>query len=210
MLGIGVAGQVLQSNGSAAPSWIPFGARFAPFKTSGTWVCPSGVTLVWATGVGAGGGGGGDNTGTHIGIQYGGGGKGQPCISVPITVVPGRTYNIAVGSGGLGGVSAGNTGSSSGTNGGATTLVDSTNSSVLLNLAGGGGGTQTTQGVGYPTAIAGQGGGEYGAPPNPNGVSTPVLPYMANSGCGGGGAHIWANAPYYGGNGSDGYLQLEW
>ena len=75
------------------------------FNSSGSWVCPAGVTsvIVWGMGGGAGGGGGqGANAGTGGGAG-GYGGLGTYLQAVVLTVVPNTTYTITIGAGGAGG-----------------------------------------------------------------------------------------------------------
>ena len=60
MLSVGTSGQVLKSNGAAAPSWItPAGGfgNMVAFTSSTTWTVPAGITKCKVT-VTAGGGGG--------------------------------------------------------------------------------------------------------------------------------------------------------
>lgn len=70
------------------------------YSTPGTynWICPDGVTSVSVVCIG--GGGGGDAGSDIIGVG-GGGGGGALAYRNNITVVPGQTYTIVVGSGGL-------------------------------------------------------------------------------------------------------------
>jgi hypothetical protein len=87
------------------PSTFANGTPFIPpllFTTVGTtiWTAPIGVTSVSYLVVGGGGGsGGGYDTGG------GGGGGGGMVLSGTQTVVPGNTYTIVVGDGGIGGIS---------------------------------------------------------------------------------------------------------
>jgi hypothetical protein len=68
---------------------------------STSWVAPAGVQVVECLVVGGGGGGGNgyDNAG-------GGGGGGGMVLAGTLTVVPGRSYTVTVGAGGLGGANA--------------------------------------------------------------------------------------------------------
>lgn len=66
-------------------------AQEATFTSSGTWIVPTGVSIVEVTVVGAGGNGG---------INGSGGGGGGGYASGSFTVSPGATYNITVGTGG--------------------------------------------------------------------------------------------------------------
>jgi hypothetical protein len=87
----GSNGQLLKTNGSGV---LSFGAGSGQeiFTSSGTFTVPSGVTTVYVTGCG-GGGGGLDSWGS-------GGGAGAWCMKVPVTVTPGGTISVTVGSGG--------------------------------------------------------------------------------------------------------------
>jgi collagen triple helix repeat protein len=76
------------------------------FKSSGTWTAPSGVTRLLFTAVGAGGSGGTDVIGQICvdgqcmpSVSIAGGGGGGAFVEAIVSVTPGTTYNIAVGSG---------------------------------------------------------------------------------------------------------------
>ncbi len=71
------------------------------FTTSGTWICPQGVTSIQVEAIG--GGAGGRNTANTNGHVGGGGGGGAYAKRVGVTVVPGTTYTITVGAAGNGG-----------------------------------------------------------------------------------------------------------
>lgn len=87
------------------------GAVTDTFTASGTWTAPAGVTSVDVEVWGGGGGGGGQNRNSDGG---GGGGGGAYSRVVGIAVIPGTTYTVAVGAGGLGGTgAAGNPGGDS-------------------------------------------------------------------------------------------------
>lgn len=100
------------------------------FTSSGTWVCPAGVTwvIVYAAGGGGGGTSGGGRNNSAAGGGYGGcGGGGNALMPVPIQVVPGTSYTITVGAGGAGGASQspvpdGNTKPNPGSNGSDTSF----------------------------------------------------------------------------------------
>ena len=129
------------------------------FTTVGTtaWVAPTGVTKIDVLIV-AGGGGGGSVLTASTSTHAGGGGAGGLLYKKRITVVPGTSYNIAVGAGGIydTGIYVG--GSCTGGNGG--------NSSAFgFTAIGGGGGA----GRNSPAAVGGSGGG--GAYTYPSGVA---------------------------------------
>lgn len=73
------------------------------FLSSGSWVCPAGVTkvILWGLGGGSGGSGGGVGSTTLGGNS---GRAGVSCAYLPtiVTVVPGTTYTITIGAGGTG------------------------------------------------------------------------------------------------------------
>lgn len=71
--------------------------RSEKFNSNGTWTAPVGVNYVLVTGAGGGGGGGGD---------VGEGGSGAAITTRVVSVIPGTTYNITIGSGGAGGTVA--------------------------------------------------------------------------------------------------------
>lgn len=105
------------------------------FSTAGatTWVAPCGVTSVTVECWGGGGGGGFART-TNSGAG-GGGGGGAYARSV-ITVVPGNTYNLTVGTGGVGGTAAG-VAAANGT-------ASSFNTNIVVATGGGAGGSVST------------------------------------------------------------------
>jgi hypothetical protein len=113
------------------------------YTSSTTYTVPSGITKIYASGVsgaGGGGGGGGDNGGTGGG-SGGGGGAGEYVPPLALTVSPGETLTITVGTGGNGG-SAGTSGgtlSANGSAGSLTSIVGSV-SGTLLSVNGGSGG----------------------------------------------------------------------
>jgi hypothetical protein len=80
------------------------------FTTSGTWICPAGVTSIQ---VEAWGGGGSGGTATSGGIG-GGGAGGSYVIKNNVAVVPGSSYTITVGSGGTASATASTTGTAAG------------------------------------------------------------------------------------------------
>jgi len=104
----GQSGKYLSTDGTLA-SWnaIVTGLSGAEiFASSGSWTCPAGITKVVAVVVGGGGGG---RTASQLGQPGGTGGIGIGFI----TVSPGTTYTVTVGSGGAGGSTAGSSGGTS-------------------------------------------------------------------------------------------------
>ena len=160
------------------------------FTSSGTWQVPGGVNVIWATGTAAGGGGGGA---FKYGEDYyggGGGGSGSACINAPLTVVPGETLTITIGSGGLGGRgnSSGDYNATAGGDGG-NTIISGSVSGTLLTLFGGKGGYSRRLG-GYGGPGGGPGGGPSvvsGNPGNPGGNGSYFLTGASGGGGSGGG-----------------------
>lgn len=116
----------------------PVGLKSQTFTSSGTWVCPAGVTNVIIDGFGGGGGGGGGYGNQSLAIAGSGGGGSIRVVKAAV-VIPGITYTITIGLGGSGG-SGGKTGGSGPNigNSGGDSIIDS---SVPINIyrAGGGG-----------------------------------------------------------------------
>jgi hypothetical protein len=183
------------------------------YTTSGTWTAPAGVTTAWLTGCGPGGGGAGGNSAT---VGGGGGGGGQSVIAEAVTVVPGTSYTVTIGTGGAGSVSAAANGSA----GSGATVFGST----LLSLAAGAGGTVGGAGGAAGGAggsaqggAAGVGGSDY--PVGGTGGSsmfgaggaggTSVVPPRTGSGYGSGGGG-GSGAAAVGAGGSNGFLLVEW
>lgn len=77
------------------------GLQSQTFNSDGYWTCPANVFNVWLNGFGGGGGGAGGNQ-----PGGGGGGGGSIAVSGVVSVVPGTTYSVVVGTGGTGGVTA--------------------------------------------------------------------------------------------------------
>jgi hypothetical protein len=110
----GSNGQVLSTDGSSNLSWVTpsVPSRVEFFVNSIVWTAPAGVTQVFVRVLG-GGGGGGSTTSFTNGLRGGGGGGYAESV---VTVVPGTSYTITIGSSGSAGVtnsSGGNGGNSS-------------------------------------------------------------------------------------------------
>jgi hypothetical protein len=196
------------------------GAVIQTFTATGTtsWTCPAGVTSVEALVVAGGGGGG---------LCYGGGGGGGAVIyNASLAVIPGNSYTVTVGAGGLG-TSAGGP---NGTNGGNSVFSSITatggggggaacaNAGSAGGSGGGGsnsaaGGAGTTGGNngGAATGSAGGGGGGAGGPGGPSipsqsntqgaGPTTYVGRSVGGYGGPGRGYSISGKLVYYGGGG---------
>ena len=140
------------------------------FASSGTWVCPYGVTSITVETWGGGGGGGAAPNNPGVG---GGGGGGAYRITTLVPVTFGTSYNYVVGTGG-----AGNN-STAGANG----IASSFNGLYVAN-PGLGGGTSTT----IATGGAGGTGGTFNGGNGAAGTFS-----LARSGGGGGGAGSGGN-----------------
>jgi hypothetical protein len=126
-VGAGTSGQLLQSNGASAPSWISIstgGRNMQVFGSSGSFTVPSGITKAVVTVVG--GGGAGNKAGGLGSIRYDGAGGGF-AKSYITTLVPSDVISITVGTGG----------STSGASGGTSSFGS------YLSATGGGGASTT-------------------------------------------------------------------
>jgi hypothetical protein len=117
--------------------------RAETFTSSGTWVCPRGVTQVTLIACGGGGGGGGGASGDLGANPKSGGGSGSGAggalvVMLHKAVTPGASYAYVIGAGGSGGalVSGTNVAGNAGSNGGDTTFDGTT----FYGAMGGGGG----------------------------------------------------------------------
>ena len=204
------------------------------FTTSGTWICPRGVTLIQVEAIGAGAGGRtANNTKGHVG---GGGGGGAYSKRVGVTVVPGTSYTITVGT------SAANTngtsstasfgivtitaaGGSVGAGSGTGTIAGGAGGTVLASLgdvgsvfAGGAGGSGLGDGTaagagagggggsGAGSAIVGNAGGNALTTATGGIAGGTVASYGGAGGAGGNNGAVGANASAtnYGGGGGGG------
>ena len=198
------------------------------FNTSGTWVCPAEVNLVFVHLIGGGGQGG---PATSESLKGGGGGGAGAEKKEWVNVTPGVTYTIVIGAGGNNTVR--NSTDSLGYDGDSSQFKQGT--TVLLNAYFGWGGHRHEPS--YPgtiyTAPAGRGYGSNGTNPYQEtgghggsttiGIggsggdctdsSTPTDGFSGSYGAGGGGAG-WPTTPSYtcflGGAGGDGYCELTW
>ncbi len=93
------------SVGKLALCSVSSGTNVDSFTTPGTttWTVPAGVNSIRAQVFGAGGGGAGGSTGSCGQFCAGGGGGGGGYVDVTLTVTPGQTYSVLVGTGGNGG-----------------------------------------------------------------------------------------------------------
>ena len=201
------------------------------FNSSGTWLCPAGVTSVFVESWGAGGAGGGIAVAATGGAGGGGGGSYSKTV---LTLVPGNTYNYVVGSSGLGGTGAGPAGGSSSFNGvvvaaggaggnigpsgtagvGGTGYdfnggTGSPGVSGTRGGAGGGGAGSAAAGGAASNATAGVGGTGGGGTGGAGKTSSNAGNAGSSVGGGGGGAFNNLVSPgYNGGNGANGQISL--
>jgi hypothetical protein len=165
-----------------------------------SWTCPADVSSVVVECWGAGGGGGGANAN----YVAGGGGAGGSYVRYTNSVTPGATYNLTVGTGGIGGFDTTLNGATGGSSYFGNTTAGSSSGASVLAVGGAGGtgsgtlgtsGTETsslpggagstsgnipTSGVGFAANVAGSSGG----------TSTPGGSGTATSGAGGNGAGL--------------------
>jgi hypothetical protein len=184
-------------------------SQTSAFTTSGSWLCPQGVTSIQVEAYGGGGGGGYGGPTNKYGGGGGGGGGYSKLISV--TVVPGTTYTITVGTGGIAGASAnGGNGNPSTATFGATTITAAGGNGGKSYANGGNGGiggvgANATGGTGGTGTTGGSGGGGGAAGTTGNGgngalVTVGTAGGGAIAGAGGTGTSSNANPGNAGGN----------
>ncbi len=202
------------------------------YTTSGTWVCPVGVTSVVVETWGGGGAGGGIPTLT-TGAAGGGGGGGY--TKAVQAVVPGNLYSYVVGTGGIATTGAGSNGNpssfngatatianggvggaggSNGAGGTGTTGVDFAGGNGAAGVngsisgAGGGGAGSTSNGGNAAGGIGGTAGGTDGGAGAAGRNSTNNGNIGNTIGGGGSGAYATITTGFLGGNGARGQLRL--
>lgn len=166
-------------------------SSFNVYTSSTTWICPAGITKAKVTVVGAGG-----SAASHTSQTGAGGGGGGSAIKI-LTVTPGVTYTITIGTGGAalpsgGGIRNGNNGGSSSFSGPDILTVSAT---------GGYGGFYTLYGpggVGSGGDLNIQGGTGVGSA---NGANFPSSTGGETILCG---RALWATFPTYGGGSGGG------
>ncbi len=199
--------------------------------TSGTWVCPAGVTSVTVSCWGA--GGGGSRVAGNAG--GGGGGGGGAFASSILTVVPGTSYNYVIGNGGnsningsassfnsttvvaAGGLSAGNnnyigaSGGSVANSTGTIKFAGGNGANGASSFSGGGGGAAGNNGSGTnANGIVGGSGSTLNGGNGGNGISVVQGTGIAgaNYGGGGSGGYNTGVGNQNGGPGADGLIVI--
>ena len=206
------------ANGTASTDAAAFGqipvnfVNYTSFTSSTTWTVPTGVTKIRARVRAAGGGGGGGGSpanGSTAQVGGGGGGSGEVREEY-LSVTPGNTLTVTVGTGGNGG-NASAAGGAGGNGQGGNTSQLLLSGTTLLRAFGGAGGAGAAVG-----ATAANGGiyGQSGASSGGNSSSSTIVPgsggvSAANSGAafqggfgggGGGGVSAGASTGALGGN----------
>ena len=188
--GTAVAGGYIYSAGGALGGTITSQTYYADGSTS--FVVPTGVTSVTAKVWGAGGGGGAGSGSTGAGGNGGGGGFSQSTL----TVTPGETLTIAVGTGGTGATT-----NRYGGNGGGFSAVMRSATYLLIAGGGAGGGAGNAAQAG---GVGGAGGGANGQSGTAGTGGLGVGATTSAAGTGGalgtGGAAGSVGAAYGGGN----------
>jgi hypothetical protein len=128
------------------------------FTANNTWVCPAGVTQVKLYGCGGGGGGGGGRQMTLNAMQGSAqGGSGADYGIESFSVIPGETYEIIIGAGGIGGATV-----TPGSRGGTTTFRQQSIPTNKFDFLGGRGGAEARAASGGSSgAILPYGGREF-------------------------------------------------
>nr|WP_315149089.1 T9SS type A sorting domain-containing protein [uncultured Flavobacterium sp.] len=195
-----------------------------------SWVAPAGVTSVIVECWGAGGSGGS----TSSGGVGGGGGGGSYVINQNVTVVPGTSYTVTVGAGGVASSSSTTNGTAGGNSQFLSTVPVIANGGVIganaigtgvsntafglggINTVGGSGGTVTIGGSGADAAASsgGKGGNGAGSGGGAGGAADTVATGAGNPGSspggGGSGAFGAAIAVRVGGNGGNGQVIISY
>lgn len=98
---IGVTNANFSTTASSATLNFTVASSVTTFSSVGdnTWTCPAGVTSIIVNSWGAGGGGGY----AYATYTAGGSGAGGSYVQSVVSVIPGNTYNLTVGAGGIGG-----------------------------------------------------------------------------------------------------------
>lgn len=209
-------------------NWLPLSFNVSrgtqAFSISSTFTVPSGVSSVYARVWGAGGGGGGCTTNAGAGSGGGGGEYREGALSV----LPGQTVTIVVGSGGAGGAAGVN-----GTAGTLSSVTVPSGSQIISNP--GTGGFRSTGGVAVGSvgqggsggsggfAIGGTSGsfgigpfqdgtylGGLGGPAYSTSISTPNQGSIGHFGAFPGGGGSGSSANDSGGAGAPGFCVLNW
>lgn len=226
--------------GSAWQPWVSLAnsaPRQSAFTSSGSFTVPPGVTTLYISAVAGGGGGGAGAGGTSAtGSGGGGGGAGASVLKLAKTVSPGETLTITVGGAGSGSSGAGSSGGTTSVSGSVSgllqTLTGGTGGAAGTNATGGSAGG--SGGAGFPSGSDGQdtstvasgspsgtggvgasspfgGGGGCGRGASVNGVGGKGAAGYGSGGGGGGGYYTTGGGTGgLGGNGTPGWVLIEW
>jgi hypothetical protein len=189
------------------------------FTSSGVFIAPPGVTMVYLSGCAGGGGGGGSVRMSQI--HGGGGGAGANIMKLPYAVTPGNNYTVTIGVGGAGGVAGANSGLTGGSTvfGGITLLGGGGGGSYVAGSQGGASGGKAYLGAGVGlghtdssgaagAANGGAGGGGLFGNGGAGRVGSNGAGFVPTLGYGGGGGG--ARGTYAGGAGAQGMMLVEW
>lgn len=190
------------------------GQSIQTYTSSGTWICPAGVTSITVESWGGGGAGGGAKIGGTPEEGAGGGGGGYTKVT-SVAVIPGTHYNVTVGAGGLGDAAGGkggnggnsyfniNTAIAYGGVGGDSDLIGNAGIGGVGSFKGGNGAKGSTSISGGGGGGAGSGGPGGDAVGGTGGTGATVSGGKGANGVGGG--HVVGNnGNNFGGGGSGG------
>lgn len=96
---VGSGGKFVQVNNAENGLEFSTPSTIVEFISSGTFVCPAGITTIYLS-LSGGGGQGANGSNAAGGSGGGGGGAGESYIDVPYTVIPGNSYSVTIGSAG--------------------------------------------------------------------------------------------------------------
>jgi hypothetical protein len=170
---------------ATATSVVP---KIATFTSTGTFVCPAGVTVAEVLVVGGGGGGGAFATNSGPRMQCAAGGGGGEVVIGTVPVTPGTSYTVTIGSGGAGGIAA----SAAGGNGG-----NSSFGTLVTAYGGMGASTQNADSITFENSRGVQYGGTLGASTNQSTFGNEMAAGAGGSGWRENSPAFYATTPIY-------------